>query len=94
MSLTKSKKISGELMDLLEREDTTAEEFEQKMDALRRSRLKDIEEQELERQLSEVRQELRELLTPRQKAAELLFVDRLLWKYLLLRYNGCMHHAN
>lgn len=73
--LTEAQKIANELMDLVDSKSTKAEEFKEKMDALRKSRSKQRSKQEgLNRQLSKARQELREVLTPRQEAAlELLF---------------------
>ena len=67
--LTEAQKIANELMDLVDNKYTTAEEFKQKMDALRKSRLR---QEKLERQLSEAQQELREVLTTRQEAALVL----------------------
>jgi len=67
--LTEAQKIANELMDLVENKNTTAEEFKQKMDALRKSRRK---LEKLKRQLSEAREELREVLTTRQEAALVL----------------------
>ena len=64
--LTEAQKIANELIDLLENKNTRTEEFKEKMDALRKSRIK---QRELKRQLSNARQELREVLTPRQEAA-------------------------
>jgi hypothetical protein len=64
--LTEVQKIANELMDLVDSKSTKAEEFKKKMDALRKSRIK---QRELKRQLSKARQELLEVLTPRQEAA-------------------------
>jgi len=67
--LTEAQKIANELMDLVDNKNTTAEEFKQKMDALRKSRRK---LEKVKRQLSEAREELREVLTTRQEAALVL----------------------
>ena len=67
--LTEAQKIANELIDLLGKKNTTAEEFKQKMDALRKSRSK---QKELKKQLSEAREELREGLTTRQEASLIL----------------------
>ncbi len=69
--LTEAQKIANELIDLLENKNTRTEEFKEKMDALRKSRIK---QRELNRQLSKARQELREVLTPRQEAALELWI--------------------
>ncbi len=67
--LTEAQKIAKELIALVERKNTTPQAFRRKMDALRKARSK---EAELERQLSEARRELREILTTRQEAALVL----------------------
>ena len=73
--LTEAQKIANELMDLVDSKNTKAEEFKKKMDALRESR---IRQEKLKRQLSKARQELREVLTPRQEAALELILGWLL----------------
>ena len=67
--LTEAQKLTKELIALVKKKNTTPQAFRCKMDALRKSRTK---EAELKRQLSEARQELREVLTTRQEAALVL----------------------
>ena len=77
--LTEAQKIANELIDLVDSKSTKAEEFKNQMDALRKSRSKQRSKQdELNRQLSKAkaRQELREVLTPRQEAALELWIYR------------------
>lgn len=71
--LTEAQKIANALMDLVDSKSTRAEEFKKKMDALRESRRR---QEKLKRQLSKARQELREVLTPRQEAALELWIYR------------------
>jgi len=67
--LTEAQKLTKHLIALVENKNTMPEQFSRTMDALRKSRR---EEAELERQLDEVRKELREMLTTRQEAALVL----------------------
>jgi hypothetical protein len=67
--LTEAQKIANELMKLVDSKNTKAEEFRRKMDDLRESRRR---QENLKKQLSEARQELREVLTTRQEAALVL----------------------
>ena len=67
--LTDSQKLAKRLIALVETKSTTSEQFKRTMDALRKARR---EEAEIEKQLSEVHQELREILTPRHEAALVL----------------------
>jgi len=67
--LTEAQKLTKQLIALVERKDTTPEQFRRTMEALRKAR---SEEPELKRQLSEAQQELREILTTRQEAALVL----------------------
>jgi hypothetical protein len=67
--LTEAQKLAKQLIALVENNNTTAEQFRRKMDALRKAR---SEEAEIESQLSGVRKELREMLTIRQEAALIL----------------------
>lgn len=67
--LTEAQRLAKQLVVLIGRNSTPPQAFRLKMDALRKAR---GEEVELNRQLSEVRRELRELLTPRQEAALVL----------------------
>ncbi len=67
--LTESQKLAAQLVGLVERKGATPEQFRRTMDALRKARLK---EAELERQLAEAQQELRQGLTTRQEAALVL----------------------
>jgi hypothetical protein len=67
--LTEAQRLTKELIALVERKNTTPEAFRRKMAALRKAR---SEEAEFKRQLSEVRRELREMLTTRQEAALVL----------------------
>lgn len=70
--LTEAQRTANELMALVDRRSAAAQEFTRKMAALRKSRSRQVE---LERQLSEARQELREVLTTRQEAALVLKVS-------------------
>jgi len=71
--LTEAQKIANELMDLVDNKYTKAEEFKQKMDALRESRSREeFEEKKKKEELLEARQELRKVLTTRQEAALVL----------------------
>jgi hypothetical protein len=74
--LTEAQRIANELMALVDKESTTAEQFRRKMDALRKSR---IELAELKKQYAEARRELRGVLTVRQEAA-LVLMGWLWWK--------------
>ena len=67
--LTDAQKLAKQLIALVERKDTTPEQFRRTMDALRKARRR---ETEIEKQLSEAREKLREGLTPRQEAALVL----------------------
>ncbi len=67
--LTEAQKIANALMKLVDSKNTKAEEFRRKMDDLRESRRR---QENLKKQLSEARQELREVLTTRQEAALVL----------------------
>ena len=67
--LTEAQKLTKHLIALVENKNTMPVQFSRTMDALRKSRR---EEAELERQLDEVRKELREMLTTRQEAALVL----------------------
>lgn len=67
--LTEAQRLAKQLVALVERKSTTPKAFRRKMVALRKAR---SEETELNRQLSEVRRELREILTIRQEAALVL----------------------
>ena len=67
--LTEAQKLAQELVALVEKKNTSMEEFEKKMDALRVSRKK---QENLNKQLAEARKELREVLTVRQEAALVL----------------------
>lgn len=67
--LTEAQRLAKQLVVLIGRNSTPPQAFRLKMDALRKAR---GEEVELNRQLSEVRRELREMLTPRQEAALVL----------------------
>jgi hypothetical protein len=60
--LTEGEKIAEELLDLLEDDNSESEKIKQKMDALRKIR------QDANKQLVKARQELREVVTPRQEA--------------------------
>ena len=63
---TEGERIAEELIDLLENENTKDLEFRQKIDALQQAREK------ARKQLPKARQELAEVLTPRQEAVFLL----------------------
>lgn len=63
--LTEAQRLAKQLIALVERNSTTPQAFRLKMDALRKAR---TEESEIEKQLTETRRELREMLTPRQEA--------------------------
>jgi len=67
--LTNAQKIAVELIKIVEKKNTTPEQFRRKMDALQMARR---EEDQIKRQLSEPQKELRELLTTRQEAALVL----------------------
>jgi hypothetical protein len=67
--LTEAQKIANELMALVDRRSAAPQEFTRKIAALRKSRSRQVE---LERHLSEARQELRAVLTTRQEAALVL----------------------
>lgn len=67
---TEVRKLSEQLVVLLKRSNTTPQAFRAKMDALRKARAEEAELMKL--QLSEVRKELRELLTTREEAALVL----------------------
>jgi len=67
--LTESQKLAKQLIVLVENNNTAPEQFRRKMDALRKARSK---EAEIERQLAEAQEELREVLTTRQEAALVL----------------------
>ncbi len=70
--LTEAQEIANELMALIDRRSASSPEFTRKMAALRQARAGQVE---LERQLSEARQELRSVLTTRQEAALVLMVS-------------------
>ena len=67
--LTEAQKLAKHLIALVERKNTTPEQFRRQMDALRKARK---EEAKIKRQLSETQKELRELLTIRQEATLVL----------------------
>ena len=67
--LTEAQRLAKELIALVEKKNTTPEEFKSKMAALRKARSADAE---LRRQLFEARRELREVLTIRQEAVLVL----------------------
>ena len=67
--LTEAQKLAKRLIALVENKGTTPEQFKRTMDALRKARREEVE---LEIQLSEARQELRQVLTTRQEAALVL----------------------
>jgi hypothetical protein len=67
--LTEAQKLAAQLVGLVERKGATTEQFRRTMDALRKARLK---EAEMERQLAEASEELREGLTTRQEGALVL----------------------
>lgn len=67
--LTAAQKIAKQLIALVERKDTTPEQFRRKMNALRKAR---SEEDQIKKQLFEAQNELRKVLTIRQKAALVL----------------------
>jgi len=67
--LTEAQRIANDLVDLVDKKNTTSEEFTRKMAALRESRSA-LEKQKS--QLAEARRELRELLTTRQEAVLVL----------------------
>lgn len=67
--LTEAQKIANELIALVDKKNVKAGEFKKKMDALRESRKK---QEQLKKQLSDARKELREVLTTRQEAALVL----------------------
>jgi hypothetical protein len=64
--LTEAQKLANELLDLVDSKNAKAEAFRRKMDDLRESRKK---QENLKKQLSEARRELRKVLTVRQEAA-------------------------
>jgi hypothetical protein len=64
--LTEGEKIAEELLDLLEDDNSESEKIKQKMDALRKIR------EDANMQLVKARQELREVVTPRQEATLVL----------------------
>jgi len=64
---TEVRRLAEQLVALLERKNTSPQAFRVKMDALRKAKAEEAELKALE--LSEVRKELRELLTIRQQAA-------------------------
>jgi hypothetical protein len=71
--LTESERIIEELINLVEAQNTTAEEFDLKMDALRKIRSRQEAEKESKKgELSKALQELRGVLTTRQEAALVL----------------------
>ncbi|OHB79639.1 MAG: hypothetical protein A2Z25_00495 [Planctomycetes bacterium RBG_16_55_9] len=67
--LTEAQKIANELMVLIDKKDTTSEQYRRKIEALRKSRL---ELAKIKRQYAEAKQELRKVLTTRQEAALVL----------------------
>ena len=67
--LTEAQKLAKQLIALVERKNTTPGQFRRTMAALRKARR---EEAEIERNLAEAREELREGLTPRDEAALVL----------------------
>jgi len=67
--LTEAQKLAKELIALVERKNTTPQAFRRKMAALRKAR---SEQAEFERQLSDARRELCDILTTRQEAALVL----------------------
>jgi len=67
--LTDAQKLAGQLIALVEKKDTTPVQFRRAMDALRKARR---EEAEIKKQMSEAQQELRKVLSTRQKAALVL----------------------
>lgn len=67
--LTEAQRIANELMGMVDKNNTTAEDFRRKMAALRKSRL---ELKKLKRQYAEARRDLRSVLTTRQEAALVL----------------------
>ncbi len=71
--LTEAQRLAKELIALVERKNTTPQAFRRKMAALRKAR---SEQAQLERQLSEARRELCDILTTRQEAA-LVLMNRL-----------------
>jgi hypothetical protein len=71
--LTESERIVEELINLVEAKNTKAEEFNLKMDALRKIRSRqEAEKKEKKEELSKALKELREVLTTRQEAALVL----------------------
>ena len=71
--LTESDKIIEELINLVKDKNTTAEEFNLKMDALREIRSRqEAEKKRKKDELTKALQELREVLTTRQEAALVL----------------------
>jgi len=67
--LTDAQKLAQQLIALVENNNTKPEQFRRQMDALRKARK---EEDQINMRLSEVKKELRELLTTRQEAALVL----------------------
>jgi len=70
--LTEAQIITNELMALVDRRSVASVEFVRKMAVLREARARQAE---LEKKLSEARQQLREVLTTRQEAALVLMLD-------------------